>query len=186
MSAAVHLNDDLYLAVCRSLSHVELTGNADADFDAQVSAARDSLYALARWFHTKQHAFGLLVRLSDKRVLATTCDHESMTSDGNGPFDDASKLSSAVASLTGERLSARSRTTELLCHATTTNGDAERWFEERTRTLFVVVVGRRRRWARVSFALLLCSRPCPWAVSLFCQQPQFDASCCVRRSALLN
>jgi hypothetical protein len=136
MSVA-QLNDDLYLAICRSLSNVELTGDSFVDNELLVGAACDSLHALARWFHTKHHAFGLLYRLADKRVLATTCDHEAMGND-IGAFDDAKALSVVVASLTSQRLQSRARTaTDQFFSIISANADdTKRWFHERTLIFF--------------------------------------------------
>lgn len=98
------------------------------DESAVVTAVCDSLHTLAQCLHDSR-SFGLLVRLSDKRVLATTCDHEIVDTN-NDVFDDASTtLSYTIANLTGKRLPVRSSETSLLdalSNADETNG----WLEE--------------------------------------------------------
>lgn len=124
----LQLNDDLYSAICRSISAVEPTGDV-AELSAHAHAACDSLHALAPWFQSNQHAFGLLLRLTDKRVLATTCDHDPMSNESE-TFDDAAARSAAVTSLVNERLHVRARPAEFLS-SVASNCDVTRWFEER-------------------------------------------------------
>lgn len=134
MSQISKVDDDLYAAICRSIGAVELTGNADVDLEALVVAARDSLYVLSSELHTKANAHGLLVRLSDKRVLATTHDAESAdvgdTIEDASDVDDAAVRSATVAKLNGERLVVRAPRSLEFLSALEDSGDAEHWFED--------------------------------------------------------
>lgn len=115
-----HVDEDLFNAIVRSISTVEVN-----DEQTIVAAAFDSLHALARWFHTSSRSFALIVRNAGKRVLATSCDHEFMSNNNTVDADDATARSCAIANLCGEKLSARSRTSDFL-------DDIEEgsWFEE--------------------------------------------------------
>lgn len=130
------IDNYLYSAICRSISNIEQTTRTIDGSNSVISVACDALHTLAGWFHAASSgcSFALLVRLKDKRVLATTCDHELV---GNDTLVDVSACSHAIARLNGERLFVGLRTTEFLNALTTNtssssnnNNNVNHWFEE--------------------------------------------------------
>lgn len=130
--------DDLHSAICRSMSTIELTGDASVDQEALCASARDSLYTLSVAIPAQSYA--LIVRLSDKRVLATTCDADCIsnselnTSQGSqAGSGDLSIRASVVAQLAGERLVVRApRSVDFLNALTANADDTDHWFEDGT------------------------------------------------------
>jgi hypothetical protein len=101
--------EEFYGALCRAMDSV-VVQSPNVSAELLKRAARDTLHTMSHTFHHRSQSYGLLVRLSDNRVLATTCDFELLLATDDA-FDNAAARSCVVCNLTGENMNARARTT---------------------------------------------------------------------------